>query len=93
MKVKALKGFISARYGDVQPHQVFECADALAIQWVHSGMVEVVKSTYQTKVVQETPEVGDAPLGSGPGSEPGYSPAAPALRKKTAKKSGQAASE
>jgi hypothetical protein len=91
MKVRALKGFISARYGDVQPDHEFECADSMAIQWVHSGMVEVVKSTYQTKVVVETPQVGDAPLVSGQAAESGSLPAAPASPKKTRKKSGKVA--
>lgn len=93
MKVKALKAFISSRYGDIQPGQEFECADAMAIQWIHSGMVEVVKSTYQTKVVVQTPEVGEIPLTSGPVSASGYSPAAPVSRKKIAKRSGKAATK
>lgn len=95
MRVRALKAFISARYGDVQPGHVFECADSMAVQWMQSGMVEPVATapTYNTKVITETPEVGDVPLASGQGSESGSSQAAPASRKRTRKKSTKAATE
>lgn len=93
MKVRALKAFISARYGDVQPGHEFECADNMAVQWQQSGMVEPVRATYSTKVVRETPEVGDVPLADGQASESGSSQADPASPRKTRKRSTKAKTE
>lgn len=87
MKVKAISSFISSTYGDIQSGQEFECAADLASQWDSAGMVKIIKSTYDTKVIRETPEVGEIPLASGPVNESSSSPVAPASQKKTRRSS------
>lgn len=59
MKVRGLKSFISARYGDVSSGTEFECDGALAQQWADNGMVEILEADsgrYDTKVIEETPK-------------------------------------
>jgi hypothetical protein len=88
MDVKALKNFNSTLYGEIQAGQIFDCKSGLAHQWAAAGMVELVKPTeYETKVVVNTPKVGDVPLVSGRERESGLSQAAPASPKKTPKSS------
>jgi len=88
MDVKVLRPFISTMHGDVQAGQTLQdISPSLAAQWESIGMVEPVRTTYDTKVVQEVPKVGDIPLTHGPDSESSSSPVAPASQKQTRKPS------
>lgn len=88
MRLKATKAFISTRHGNVEPGQVLpEVPESLAQQWIDAGMaVKMGEPSYGTKVVQETPGVGDVPLESGEDSDASSSEPAQVSRKRTAKK-------
>jgi hypothetical protein len=88
MKVKAITSFVASRYGDIQAGDIFDCDVELALQWRSAGMIEIQQATYSTKVVQEVPSaLQNIPLAGGPVSDVSLSPAAPASRKKTPRKS------
>jgi hypothetical protein len=88
MKVKALKPFISTQFGNIEAGQILDgVSPSMAANWESVGMVEAIRTTYDTKVVQEVPQVGDIPLTNGPDKESLSSQAAPASPKKTRKSS------
>jgi hypothetical protein len=88
MDVKVIRPFISTIYGQVEAGQTIrDVSPGMAKQWETIGMVEPIRTTYDTKVVQEVPRVGDIPLTRGPDKESSLSQAAPASPKKTRKPS------
>ena len=88
MDVKVNRPFISTLHGHVEAGQILKgVSPSLASQWESIGMVDAIKTTYETKVVKEVPKVGDIPLTNGPDKESSSSQAVPALPKKTRKSS------
>jgi hypothetical protein len=83
MKIKAIGQWSSEAIGNVTDGQIIELDPFLAEQFIQRGYAVQVDG-YETKVIRETPKVGDVPLASGPVNDVSLSPAAPALRKKIA---------
>jgi hypothetical protein len=83
MKIKVIGQWSSEDFGNVTDGDVLEIDPFLAEQFIQRGYAYAV-NTYETKVVRQTPTVGDVPLASGPDSDVSLSPAVPASRKKIA---------
>jgi hypothetical protein len=83
MKIKVIGQWSSETIGNVTNGQIIELDPFLAEQFIQRGYASAL-NTYETKVLRQTPVVGDVPLASGPDSDVSLSPAVPASRKKTA---------
>lgn len=86
MLIKVIGQWSSELTGNVVDGDTIDVDPFLAEQYIQRGYATAV-NTYETKVVRQTPVVGDVPLESGPVSASSLSPAAPASPKKTAKSS------
>lgn len=83
MKIKVIGQWSSEDFGNVTDGDVLDLDPFLAEQFIQRGYASAV-NTYETKVVRQTPVIGDVPLASGPDSDVSLSQAVPASRKKTA---------
>lgn len=82
MRVKAIGQWSSEITGNVVDGTILELDPFLAEQFIQRGYVAQV-GDYETKIIKQTPVVGDVPLASGPVSDASLSPVAQALPKKT----------
>jgi hypothetical protein len=83
MKVKVIGQWSSEMTGNVIDGDILDLDPFLAEQFIQRGYVAQA-GDYETKIIRQTPVVGDVPLASGPDSDASLSQAAPASRKKIA---------
>lgn len=83
MRIKVIGQWSSDGVGNVTDGDVVDIDPFLAEQFIQRGYAVAI-GEYETKVVRQTPVVGDVPLASGPVNDVSLSPAAPASRKKIA---------
>lgn len=83
MQIKAIGQWSSEMTGNVVDGDILEIDPFLAEQFIQRGYA-VQTGNYETKIIRQTPVVGDVPLASGPVSDASSLPAAPASRKKIA---------
>jgi len=83
MQIKVIGQWSSEVIGNVTDGDILNLDPFLAEQFIQRGYA-VQHGAYETKIIRQTPVVGDVPLASGPVNDVSLSPAAPALRKKTA---------
>jgi hypothetical protein len=83
MKIKAIGQWSCEIIGNVTDGDILDLDPFLAEQFIQRGYAKQIEG-YETKIIRQTPQVGDVPLASGPVSDASSSPAAPASRKRTA---------
>ena len=86
MKIKAIGQWSTEMLGNVSDGDILDLDPFMAEQFIQRGYAAPL-NPYETKVVKQTPVVGDVPLASGPGNDVSSSPAAPASQPKTARSS------
>lgn len=83
MRIKVIGQWSSDGVGNVTDGDIVDIDPFLAEQFIQRGYAVAV-GEYETKVIRQTPVVGDIPLASGPDSDVSLSPVAPVSRKRTA---------
>lgn len=86
MQVKVIGQWSSEMTGNVVDGEILDLDPFLAEQFIQRGYV-IQAGNYETKIIRQTPVVGDVPLDSGTGSDASLSPAVPASPKKIVKSS------
>jgi len=90
MRIKALRSFISTRFGNVVVGQELDVADRGGQTLIGAGLARLCEvEKYETKVVERSPLPGGEKLPETTGEPSSLSPAAPALPEPTVRRRGK----